>query len=114
MSDCIFCKIRDGLIPATIIHRDETCLAFEDINPAAPRHLVIIPTRHIATLNEIGAESEESIGHVFTVAAELADRFGFADSGYRIVANCNADGGQEVFHVHFHLIGGRKLAWPPG
>ncbi|HUU01153.1 MAG TPA: histidine triad nucleotide-binding protein [Myxococcota bacterium] len=114
MSDCIFCKIRDGSIPATIVHRDEICLAFEDVDPAAPRHIVIIPSEHIATLNDITAKNAETIGHIFMIAAELAVRLNIADSGYRIVTNCNADGGQEVFHVHFHLIGGRKLAWPPG
>ncbi len=114
MSDCIFCKIRDGIIPATIVHRDALCLAFEDINPAAPRHVVIIPTRHIATLNEISSEDAKAVGHIFEIAAELAARFDIAASGFRVVANCNADGGQEVFHVHFHLMGGRKFAWPPG
>lgn len=114
MSECIFCKIRDGEIPADIIHQDDVCLAFRDIDPKAPTHVLLIPRQHIATLDDITAEQEAAMGHIVAAAARLARELGVADSGYRLVANCNADGGQVVFHIHFHLLGGRSLSWPPG
>ncbi|MBW1807972.1 MAG: histidine triad nucleotide-binding protein [Deltaproteobacteria bacterium] len=114
MSDCIFCKIRDGEIPADFVHQDEICLGFLDINPVAPNHVVLIPREHISTINELETRHEQSIGHIFTVAAKIAKDLEMATSGYRVVVNCNADGGQEVFHIHFHLLGGRRLSWPPG
>ena len=114
MSECIFCKIRDGEIPADIVHDDPLCLAFRDIHPAAPVHVVLIPKEHLATLDDARPTHEGLLGHLVTVAGELARKLGVAESGYRLVANCHSDGGQEVFHLHVHLLGGRKLGWPPG
>jgi histidine triad (HIT) family protein len=114
MSDCLFCKIRDGQIPAKEVHRDELCLAIEDINPEAPLHLLVIPLKHIPTLNDVGVDDRETIGQLFRVAAKLARDGGYSESGYRTVINANRDGGQRVFHVHMHLLAGRTLGWPPG
>ena len=114
MSDCLFCKIRDAQIPAKVLYRDELCLAFEDINPEAPMHALVIPSRHIPTLNDLGLDDREAIGHMHWVAAKLARDRGYADSGYRTLINCNRDGGQRVFHVHMHVLAGRPLDWPPG
>ncbi len=114
MADCLFCKIRDGQIPAERVFEDDHCLAFRDINPAAPVHLLVIPKQHIATLNDLDEQSAAGIGSLFAAIPEIARAAGVAEGGYRVVANCNADAGQEVFHIHFHLLGGRKLTWPPG
>lgn len=114
MSDCIFCKIVAGEIPSDIVFEDDVCLAFKDINPGAPEHILIIPKEHIATLNDLAPQHESAVGHILLVAKEIAGRLGVAESGYRVVANCNSDGGQAVFHIHFHLLGGRRLSWPPG
>jgi histidine triad (HIT) family protein len=114
MSDCLFCKIRDGLIPAKIVYRDEQCLGFEDIKPQAPTHVLFIPLRHIATINDLTGEDRETVGHLYLAAAKLARDRGHADAGYRVVMNCNRDAGQTVFHIHLHLLAGRPLEWPPG
>lgn len=114
MSDCIFCKIVAGEIPSDIVFQDDVCLAFRDINPGAPTHILIIPKEHIATLNDLTPEHESTAGHILLVAKKIAGQLGVDASGYRVVANCNSDGGQVVFHVHFHLLGGRALSWPPG
>lgn len=114
MPDCLFCKIRDGQIPAELVFENDHCLAFRDINPAAPVHLLVIPRQHIATLNDLDRATSDDIGALFAAIPEIARAAGVADGGYRVVANCNADAGQEVFHIHFHLLGGRKLTWPPG
>ncbi|WP_164020214.1 histidine triad nucleotide-binding protein [Pyxidicoccus trucidator] len=114
MSDCLFCRIRDGLIPARIVYRDELCLAFEDINPQAPTHVLFVPLQHIATVNDITAEDREVVGHLFTAAAKVARERGHADNGYRVVMNTQRDAGQTVFHIHLHLLAGRPLLWPPG
>ncbi|ATB43639.1 histidine triad nucleotide-binding protein [Cystobacter fuscus] len=114
MSDCLFCKIRDGLIPAKVVYRDEQCLAFEDINPQAPTHVLFIPQKHIATVNDIASEDREVVGHLFVAAAKLARERGHADNGYRVVMNTQRDAGQTVFHIHLHLLAGRPLHWPPG
>jgi len=114
MSECIFCKIVSGEIPAEIVFQDEICLAFKDINPAAPVHVLVIPKIHITTLNDLTGEHESITGHILTVAKNIARDLGMAENGYRVVVNCNSDGGQAVFHIHFHLLGGRQLAWPPG
>jgi histidine triad (HIT) family protein len=114
MSDCIFCKIVAGEIPSEIVFQDDVCLAFKDINPGAPTHILIIPKEHIATLNDLTPQHESVVGHILLVAKEIASQLGVAESGYRVVANCNSDGGQAVFHIHFHLLGGRQLSWPPG
>ena len=114
MSDCLFCRIRDGQIPAKVVYRDEHCLAFEDINPQAPMHVLVIPNRHIATIGEISPEDREVAGHLYVAAAKLAKERGYADSGYRVVMNAGRDAGQTVFHIHLHVLAGRPLTWPPG
>ncbi|QSQ22711.1 histidine triad nucleotide-binding protein [Pyxidicoccus parkwayensis] len=114
MSDCLFCKIRDGHIPARVVYRDEVCLAFEDINPQAPTHVLFIPLKHIPTVNDIALEDRELVGHLYTAAARLARERGHADNGYRLVMNTQRDAGQTVFHIHLHMLAGRPLMWPPG
>ena len=112
--DCLFCKILAGDIPADVIYESETAIAFRDINPQAPTHVLIIPRKHIATINDIEAEDEELVGSLFTAARAIAKQEGFSDEGYRAVMNCNEAAGQTVFHIHLHLLGGRDLGWPPG
>ncbi len=114
MADCLFCKIVEGTIPSTKVYEDENVLAFRDIEPQAPEHIIIIPKNHIASANEITAENSVVIARIYEVAAKLAKELGFADKGYRIVNNCGEDGGQTVGHIHFHLLAGRNLQWPPG
>ncbi|MCY1082050.1 histidine triad nucleotide-binding protein [Archangium lansingense] len=114
MPDCIFCKIRDGQVPARIVHRDEHCLAIEDINPQAPTHLLVIPLEHIPTMNDLTEAHRELVGHLHLTAAKLARQRGIADRGYRLVFNTWRDAGQTVFHIHLHLLGGRPMEWPPG
>ena len=109
MSDCIFCKIVDGEIPATVVYEDDEMLVFEDINPKAPVHLLLIPKQHIATLNDAGSDHSGLLGELTIKAAELAMDRGVSETGYRVLINCNPDGGQEVFHLHLHLLGGRRL-----
>lgn len=111
--DCLFCKIVAGDIPANKIYEDELAVAFMDINPQAPFHALIIPRQHLATLNDISVEDREVVGHLHWVAAKLAADHGFADDGYRTVFNCNRHGGQTVYHIHLHLLGGKPLGWPP-
>ena len=112
--DCLFCKIVKGEIPAKVIYEDEKVLVFEDINPQAPVHTLVIPKRHISTLLEITGEDNELIGYLFQVANRIARDKGIADRGFRLVINCNREAGQTVFHVHLHLLGGRTMSWPPG
>ena len=114
MSDCLFCKIAEGKIPARIVHQDKDTVAFEDINPQAPLHVLVIPRVHVATMNELERDHDGVMGKLFRVAATLAAEKGFSASGWRAVVNANADAGQTVFHVHMHVLGGRKMAWPPG
>ena len=114
MSDCLFCKIIAKKIPAKIIHEDADTLAFEDINPQAPVHVLIIPKKHIPSALEITAEDEGLIGHLFSVAGKIAREKGIAERGFRLVVNTNADAGQEVYHIHLHVLGGRRMHWPPG
>ncbi len=114
MTDCLFCKIRDGQIPAKIIHRDDRCIGFEDINPQAPTHVLFIPLRHIETTNDLSSADAEIVGHLVVAAAKLAKERGHGAKGYRLVMNCNRDAGQTVFHLHVHLLGGRGFTWPPG
>lgn len=113
-SDCLFCKILSGDIPADIIYESDEAIAFRDINPQAPTHALIIPRQHIASINDLGSGDAAVIGNLFLVAQHIARDEGFADDGYRVVMNCNAAAGQTVFHVHLHLLGGRQLGWPPG
>lgn len=112
--DCLFCKIAAGEIDATIVHQDDEVIAFEDINPQAPTHLIIIPREHIATVNDLEPRHEELFGKLATTAKQLAAERDIDDSGYRLVMNCNRGAGQSVFHIHMHLLGGRNLSWPPG
>ncbi len=114
MIDCLFCKIVEGEIPADIIYESDTAIAFRDINPQAPTHVLIIPRKHISTINDISAADQELIGTLFMAAKEIAANEGIAESGYRVVMNCNEGAGQSVFHIHLHLLGGRGLGWPPG
>ena len=112
--DCIFCKIIQKKLPATIIYYDDKVVAFDDLYPKAPQHKIIIPKKHIATINDLKEEDKDLVGHMVYVAKQLAAEIGIAESGYRILMNCNADGGQAVYHIHLHLLGGRSLHWPPG
>ena len=112
--DCLFCKIIAGDIPSDKVYEDESVYAFRDIAPEAPVHILIVPKEHIASANEIDADNCAVVGHIYKVAAEIAKNEGIADGGYRIVNNCGENGGQTVGHLHFHLLGGRSLQWPPG
>lgn len=112
--DCLFCKIAAGEIPSAKVYEDEKVLAFRDIEPQAPVHILIIPKEHIKCANEINEENSSIVGHIFCVAAKIAQQEGIAEDGYRIVNNCGEGGGQTVGHLHFHMLGGRALAWPPG
>lgn len=114
MADCLFCKIRDGKIPAKLVHEDELCVAFNDINPQAPTHVLFVPKKHIDSANSLTAEDRLIAGHLMTAAAKLAADRGHADAGYRLVLNTNRDAGQTVFHLHLHLLAGRSFGWPPG
>lgn len=115
MSDsCIFCKIVAGAIPAKIIYEDKQVVVIEDINPQAPHHYLIVPRKHIRTTLDLTTADNELIGQVFQVAGKVAHDLGFSEDGFRVVNNCNAAGGQTVWHIHFHLLGGRDLLWPPG
>lgn len=114
MSDCLFCKIVDGEIDVERVYENKHVLAFRDINPQAPLHVLVIPKKHIATLNDVVAEDAQTIGELSLAAAKIAQKEGIAQNGYRTVMNCGKDGGQTVFHLHMHLLAGRALTWPPG
>jgi histidine triad (HIT) family protein len=114
MSECLFCKIRDGKIPAAITFRDDDVLAFKDISPKAPFHQLVIPTRHLASLATASTEDVALLGKLMLVGARLARESGQAEGGFRVVMNAGADAGQSVSHVHLHVLAGRQLAWPPG
>lgn len=109
---CLFCRIVRREIPAALIAETEDCVAFRDINPQAPVHVLVVPREHVASLNEV--TDTRLVGRLAAVAAEIARKEGIADSGYRAVLNTNADAGQTVFHLHLHLLGGRRMGWPPG
>ena len=111
---CLFCRIAAGEISAQLVYQDEQLIVIEDINPAAPQHLLLIPRKHIAGTLDLLPEDDMLVGHIYRVAAALARERGVAESGFRIIANTNADAGQSVFHIHFHLLAGRQMAWPPG
>ena len=113
-SDCLFCKVLAGEIPADIIFESDHAIAFRDINPQAPTHALIIPRKHVATINDLEAGDEALVGNLFLAAKKIAADEGLSDAGYRVVMNCNAGAGQTVFHLHLHLLGGRPLGWPPG
>ena len=114
MDDCIFCKIIAKKIPAKIVYEDEKILAFDDIRPQAPTHTLIITKEHYAALPDVPAKKADLIAHIFAVAPRIAESRGIDRTGYRIVLNTGIDAGQDVFHIHFHLLGGRRMAWPPG
>lgn len=114
MSDTIFTKIINKEIPADIVYENDDVLAFNDITPQAPTHVLIIPKKPIATINDIQTQDAELVGKLFLAAQAIAKAQGFDDNGYRVVMNCNEDAGQSVFHIHLHLLAGRKLTWPPG
>ena len=114
MSDCIFCKIAAGEIPADFVYQDDDVVAFRDITPQAPTHILVIPRKHIATLLETGTETAPLLGRMQHAAVEIARREGLAERGFRLVTNCLEEAGQSVFHLHLHLLGGRRLGWPPG
>jgi len=114
MNECLFCKMVSGVIPCDKVHENENVLAFRDIDPKAPTHILIIPKKHIETLNEINENDQDLLGELLLTAKKIAKDEGIDASGYRTVFNCNADGGQTVFHIHMHLLGGRLMAWPPG
>jgi len=112
--DCLFCNILRKEIPAKIVYEDDQVLAFDDINPQAPVHTLVIPRKHISRTTDIEANDEALVGHMVRVGAEIARQKGIDKSGFRTVFNCNADAGQAVFHIHLHVLGGRKMSWPPG
>ncbi|AIH03418.1 MULTISPECIES: histidine triad nucleotide-binding protein [Thermodesulfobacterium] len=112
--DCIFCKIVKKEIPSKVVYEDEKVVAFHDINPQAPYHILVIPKKHLSTLLDLTEEDKDLIGHIYLVINRLAKDLGFAERGYRVVVNCKEEAGQTVFHLHFHLLAGRTMGWPPG
>ena len=114
MADCLFCKMVSGEITPDTVYEDDDILAFKDINPQAPLHVLIIPKAHIATVNDLSDANTATVGRLFLRAKQIAADNGLTEPGYRLVMNCNADAGQTVFHIHLHLLGGRPMIWPPG
>jgi histidine triad (HIT) family protein len=114
MRDCLFCKIRDGEIPGEVVYENDEVLAFRDVNPQAPTHILVIPRKHIPTTNDLETADAGVVGKMMLAAKKIAADEGFAADGYRLVLNCNEGAGQTVFHIHMHLLGGRRLTWPPG
>ena len=114
MTDCIFCKIISGEIPSTNVYRDEQVTAFRDLNPAAPTHILLVPNKHIDSINVLTNSDEQLIGHLFTAAKQIAAQEGIAEGGYRLIINTNAHAGQTVFHIHLHLLGGAPMKHPMG
>lgn len=114
MGDCLFCKIAAGKMETEFIYQDQKLIVFKDISPQAPVHLLIVPKKHISDLNQLKKADNNLIGHIYQVAKKMAVKCDIDKSGYRVVSNCGQDGGQTVNHIHFHLLGGRELQWPPG
>ena len=114
MENCLFCKIASGEIPSNIVYQDEHVVAFDDINPQAPRHILLIPRQHIASMADLTLDDGPVLAQLFITVQKLAYEMNIAESGYRLVSNVGPDAGQAVFHLHFHLLGGRKFGWPPG
>lgn len=114
MVGCLFCRIVQKQIPSKLVHDDEKCIAFEDINPQAPVHILIIPKEHIPTILDINESHKDLLFNMYTVANKIAEEKNIATRGFRLVINCNAEAGQSVFHIHMHMLGGRHMAWPPG
>jgi len=114
MSDCLFCKMVAGVIKPDVVYEDDAVLAFRDINPQAPSHVLVVPKRHISTINDLTGADAELVGRLYLAAKKVAGQDGIAAEGYRTVMNCNAAAGQTVFHLHLHVLGGRNMHWPPG
>ena len=114
MTDCLFCKIREGEIPCDKVYENDDIIAFRDVNPQAPTHVLIVPRKHIATVNDLEEDDKDVVGNMLLAAKKIAADEGIAEDGYRLVLNCNSKAGQTVFHIHMHLIGGRVMTWPPG
>lgn len=114
MSDCIFCRIVERTVPSKIVHEDDQAVAFEDVNPQAPVHILVVPKRHVRSLKELNETDSTLLGHLMLTGAAIAKQKGIAESGYRLVVNTGKHGGQSVFHLHLHLLGGRPMHWPPG
>jgi histidine triad (HIT) family protein len=114
MPDTIFSKIIRKEIPAKVVHEDDLCMAFHDVSPQAPVHVLVIPKKPIASMTDVGVEDSQLMGHLWTTIPQIASQLGLAKDGYRVVVNCGVDGGQSVDHLHFHILGGRALKWPPG
>ncbi len=112
--DCIFCKIADGHVPVALVYEDDVCVAFNDLSPQAPTHILVVPREHVASLDKTDEMNESALGHLLLTGAKIAREQGFAENGYRVVINTNADGGQTVFHLHVHLLAGRQFIFPPG
>ncbi|MDH3442478.1 MAG: histidine triad nucleotide-binding protein [Deltaproteobacteria bacterium] len=114
MSNCLFCGIIEGKINGEVVYQDDAVVAFKDIGPKAPVHILIVPRKHVASVSDLNSDDGNLVGAIFVAAAKLARDFGVAESGYRVVVNSGPDAGQSVLHLHFHLLGGRQMAWPPG
>jgi len=114
MTDCLFCKMVSGEIKPDVVYEDDDVLAFRDVNPQAPMHVLIIPKTHISTANDLDEDNVDVIGQMYLAARKIANDEGVSEAGYRMVMNCNAGAGQSVFHIHLHVLGGRQMAWPPG
>lgn len=114
MEECIFCKIAKGEIPSKKVYEDDKVLCFEDLNPQAPVHVLLIPKKHIKSLNDVSDDDADTLSHMMLVVKEIAKKMNMYENGYRVTINCGKDGGQEVPHIHFHILGGRSLSWPPG
>jgi len=114
MSNCLFCRIIEKKVPAKIAYEDDLCLAFEDVNPQAPVHTLVIPKKHIPTLLDLKEEDKNLMGHLIGIANKIAKDKGIAERGFRVVVNCNPESGQTVYHIHLHVLGGRIMHWPPG
>lgn len=112
--ECIFCKIIERKLSAKIVYEDELTIAFEDIAPQAPAHTLVIPRKHISTVLDISKEDNALVGHMFQIAKRIASEKGIAERGFRLVMNCNPESGQEIYHIHLHVLGGRRMHWPPG
>lgn len=112
--DCIFCRIIEGKSPARFVHRDDLAVAFHDIRPVAPHHILIVPKKHVPSINQLQPDDSLLMGHLFLVARQLAEEYGIAQSGYRLIVNTGPDAGQAVFHIHMHLIGGHRVRFPMG
>lgn len=114
MTDCLFCRVAAGELNAEVVYQDEAVVAFRDINPQAPTHVLVVPRRHIATINDLQPDDAALVGRLYLAAQQVAAQDGIADRGYRTVMNCNREAGQSVYHIHLHVLGGRGMHWPPG